>query len=71
MLYSRVMDGTELRALREKVGMTQEQLAKELGVAANTVARWERGERTIPPHLPLALKTIEQSYKESKKGGKK
>lgn len=38
------MDGAELRRIRERLGWTQQQLADELGVAANTVARWERGE---------------------------
>ena len=53
------MEGSELRRFREKLGLTQEKLAKALSVASNTVARWERGERGIPSHLPLALKTIE------------
>lgn len=52
------MEGSELREFRESQNMTQEQLAKALSVATNTVARWERGERKIPNHLPLALKTI-------------
>ena len=52
--------------------MTQEQLAGELGVAANTVARWERGERSIPPHLSLALKSIEQDHGQaSRRAGKR
>jgi hypothetical protein len=34
-------------------------LANALGVAVNTVARWERGERGIPPTLWLAMETIE------------
>ena len=35
---------TELRARRQRLGLSQAQLAGQLGVAANTVARWERGE---------------------------
>jgi repressor LexA len=54
------MSGDELKRRREQLGMTQEQLAQALGVAPNTVARWERGERSIPPHLALALETIER-----------
>jgi repressor LexA len=52
------MKGTELRKIREELGLTQDELAKALSVAANTVARWERGERKIPNHLPLAMKTV-------------
>jgi predicted ATPase/DNA-binding CsgD family transcriptional regulator/DNA-binding XRE family transcriptional regulator len=36
-----------LRARRGKLGLTQAGLAAELGVVANTVARWERGEKRI------------------------
>ncbi len=41
------MDAAELRDRRRRLGMSQRQLAAELGVAATTVARWERGERAI------------------------
>lgn len=41
------MEGNQLRSIRKKLGWTQEQMASELGVAANTIARWERGERGI------------------------
>lgn len=35
--------------------MGQAELARALGVAANTVNRWEAGTRKIPPYLSLAL----------------
>ena len=35
-------------------------LADRLEVSRNTIARWERGEQTIPGLLGLALKTIER-----------
>ena len=38
---------SELRARRRALGLTQVQLAAVLGVAGNTVARWERGERPV------------------------
>jgi DNA-binding transcriptional regulator YiaG len=35
-----------LRAMRERVGVTQHRLATELGVHPVTVARWEAGTRS-------------------------
>ncbi len=37
--------GDRLRSAREVRGLTQRQLAEKLGVAVNTVWRWENGER--------------------------
>jgi DNA-binding XRE family transcriptional regulator len=41
------VNGGELRRLRRHLGLSQAKLAERLGVAANTVARWERNERAI------------------------
>lgn len=38
------MKGADLRRLRRRLGWTQRQLADAVGVATNTVARWERDE---------------------------
>lgn len=54
------MTGDELKSKRLEMDLTQDQLALELGVDRNTVARWERSERTIPPYLALALKCLPQ-----------
>ena len=56
------MKGKELKIKRNDLGFTQEQLAKELQVTANTVARWERDEMKIPPFLHLAIETIERKF---------
>jgi transcriptional regulator with XRE-family HTH domain len=64
------MEADELKRRREQLNLTQEQLAGALSVHVMTVSRWERGERAIPPHLPLALETVEREHgkkKESKK----
>jgi len=43
-----------LKALRDRLGISQEQLARELGVSFATVNRWERG-RTEPRRSALDL----------------
>ena len=37
------MDGLEIRQLRKDSGLTQAEVARELGVDKQTVCRWERG----------------------------
>ena len=51
------LSAAELRDRRLGLGMSQRQLADELGVTPTTLARWERGERTIsnPVLVRLAL----------------
>jgi transcriptional regulator with XRE-family HTH domain len=51
-----------LRETRTRLGLSQDQLAKALGVSTNTVARWERGALTIgtPAMLALALESLER-----------
>jgi transcriptional regulator with XRE-family HTH domain len=57
------MNGNELKEKRKELELTQEQLANELQVTANTVARWERDEMKIPPFLHLAMETVERKLK--------
>ena len=60
--------GLELRRLRMRAGLTQKALAAKLGVAPNSVARWERNERTIAaPMARLILMTLEPA-KAKRKG---
>ena len=37
---------TSIKKIRQKTFMTQEEFAKELGVAFSTVNRWEKGKTT-------------------------
>lgn len=52
--------GKELEVKREKLGLSREELARELKVTYTTVYRWETDGRAIPPFLDLALETIER-----------
>lgn len=38
-----LLSGAQIRVNRERLGITQERLARELGVAERMVARWEMG----------------------------
>ena len=58
-----LMSGEELKTFRDNFGLSQDQLAKELKVARNTVSRWELEERKIPEFLDLALETIARRIK--------
>jgi transcriptional regulator with XRE-family HTH domain len=54
------VDGSELQRLRKSAGLTQAELAATLGVAPNSVARWERNERAIAePTARLIRITLE------------
>ncbi len=45
--------------LRAQLDLTQAEMAAALGVAANTWARWERGELRVQPAYQLLLDLIE------------
>lgn len=48
----------EFKTHRDKLGLTQAALAMLLGVASNTVARWERGERPISEPIARLVRTL-------------
>ncbi len=48
-----------LKQLRERLGMTQEELATELGTTSRTLRRHETGERQIRFSLPQIKRLIE------------
>lgn len=49
------MTPEQIKDWRVKKGWTQERLARAVGVSVNTVARWERGERTPDRGSRIAL----------------
>ena len=65
------MTPQELIAWRNKKGFSQAGLANALGVTTQTVYRWERGTRDIPPFLYLALGYLELKGGELLEKGKR
>lgn len=61
------MQGKKLKAIRKRLQLTQAQFAELVGVTANTVARWERGEMEM--REPTA-RLIQSIYAAKKKPGK-
>lgn len=51
------MNGVEIREARERMGMTQEQLAQQIGVHLRTVGNWERGQ-TVPKNRMARLRRV-------------
>jgi len=52
------MEGKRLRAIRKQLSWTQVQLAKAVGVAPNSVARWERDEVGISEPIARLVHSI-------------
>ena len=57
------MTGNDILALRARYGLTQEQLAQRICVAANTVARWERGEIQITGMVENSISWLEEKLR--------
>jgi transcriptional regulator with XRE-family HTH domain len=61
------MTPKQVKRIRTRLGLTQTQLAEQLGVTQNTVARWEIGARGIP--VPTA-KLLQRLGAEARPKGK-
>ena len=61
------MTADQVRRLRERLGLTQEQFARRIGAGRATVARWELGE-SKPTGLYLqALEKLQAKMKKKRK----
>lgn len=49
-----------MKGLRRRLELSQAGLAKKLGVSKNTVARWERGERTITDQVLTHIQLLQE-----------
>jgi len=64
-----------VKRLRERMGLTQEQFAREVGVTFSTVNLWENGHRRPQPYLLKRLlemkASLEQASSAEKEPGRK
>jgi transcriptional regulator with XRE-family HTH domain len=64
------LTGRELRKQRLLLGLTQRELAERLGMARNTITRYERGFLpTIPKYVELAVKGLVAEQRASSSRG--
>ncbi len=57
------MNNSDIKELREKLGLTTQQLADKIGVTRYTINRWEKG--LSKPH-PIFAKILEELKEEMK-----
>jgi transcriptional regulator with XRE-family HTH domain len=57
------MKADDLRRKREQLGLTQEELAKHLGVKRLSVIRWENGQTEIDKILERAMRDLERELR--------
>ena len=53
------MDKDTFRRKRERLGLTQEEIAKRLGKNRISIIRYESGETPVPKAVEMALKLVE------------
>jgi transcriptional regulator with XRE-family HTH domain len=52
------MTGAQLKRARERLRLTQSELAAAIGMKRNSVARMERNERPVLKHTELSVKYL-------------
>ena len=52
------LTGQEARFLRSRLGITQKELAKRMGINSITISDWERGDRDISSEHDFMLRTL-------------
>lgn len=58
------MTAGEFKQMREKMRLTQKELAGRLDVTENSIYRWENNKGPIPRAIELALKQIRRELHE-------
>jgi len=63
-----VITGEEIKELRKKLGLTQEELARLLGVGFSTVNRWENNKATPTGQSLVTLNKLKELVEEAEEG---
>ena len=61
------MTGNELRDIRSRLGLTQEEFGERLGVTLTTVWRWEHEQRQIVESIARLVHYVAKEGKPKKK----
>ena len=57
-----VMDKIEFKTRRERIGMSQAQLADKLGMSISTISKYETGLNEVPKHFRYIFDSIEREH---------
>lgn len=57
------MTGTQLKSLRKELGLSQEKLARRIGISKNQFWRWEHDQSPISTPAALLLEMIAEKNK--------
>lgn len=58
------MDMIELAAARKRLGMSQGEFARRLGVSPNAVSFWEKGSRKVPVYMDRLVDSVRRELRE-------
>jgi transcriptional regulator with XRE-family HTH domain len=64
------MNGAKLKKARERLRLTQSELAGAIGMKRNSIARMERNERPVLKHTELAVRYLLLTMRKTKGGNK-
>jgi len=65
--YHHDVTGEEVRRLRSRLGLSQAQFGELVGVARNSVARWERGEMAIRESAARLMRLLARQHAATRK----
>ena len=60
-MYIQMIKKEDIKNIRERLGITQEEFARKIGVTVTTVSRWERGD--CLPKSRVVIEKVERLHK--------